>query len=193
MPIRSIFASVLVALFGQSAMAECVTAADLERGIRVTFDNGDTTTLRAVSDGMTEVFEYMTWNENIGRYQTYLGLYYVDEIMLDASGEPQPETRRTTRYDVPVTELPVPQADLAPLDLEIMAREFTRSMMAETQSLVFGPADPIILDGCIYKAIAVGQRDRPGEATQRDKYYYYLPDLGVAFIVAWTNGLSVVE
>ena len=41
-----------------ASLAECLTTADMEQGVLFTFDNQDTTSVRALGAGMVDVIEF---------------------------------------------------------------------------------------------------------------------------------------
>lgn len=170
------------------AMAECPTAADMARGVEVTFANGDVTVMRDLGAGMIEVEEYYSWHDEGRRYFAYLGIYVTDEGPLTWDGTAGDGATVRTYYPVDVLEMPVPTAD-APDWTGVLRRDIGEDL-AETPEYVvkFGAMDPVVIGGCTYEAVAVGESLRPGAEDQKDQYSWYLPELGTGFIMGWTIG-----
>jgi hypothetical protein len=157
-------------------------------GVEIRFANGDVTVLRALGAGMIGVEEHYSWAPEGRRYFAWLGLYVTEEGPLLPAGEPLPEARVRTRYPVPVTEMPVPAADTPDWEGEI--RRNIGIDLSETAAyrLRFGAMAPVIIGGCRYDAVAVGESLRPGRPDQKDQYSHYLPALGAGYITGWTIG-----
>jgi hypothetical protein len=173
--------------------ADCPTAADMARGVEVTFANGDVTVLRDLGAGMIEVEEYYAWHPEGRRYFAYLGIYVTDEGPLLPEGERDPEREVSTVYPVPVIDMPVPTAT-AP-DWEGRLRRDIGTDVSETPEyhVRFDAMEPVVIGACSYAAVAVGESLRPGAEDQKDQYSFYLPDLGAGFIMGWTIGRELQQ
>jgi hypothetical protein len=170
------------------AAAECPTAADMARGVEIVFANGDVTVMRDLGAGMIEVEEYYSWHDEGRRYFAYLGLYVTDEGPMTWDGSQGEGAEVRTYYPLDVLEMPVPMAGLP--DWEGELRRDIGTDLAEKPAYVvkFGAMEPVVIGGCTYDAVAVGESLRPGAEDQKDQYSWYLPELGAGFIVGWTVG-----
>jgi hypothetical protein len=174
----------VLALAPVVALAECPVAADMDRGVRVTFDNGDTTELRRLDGVLIEVTERYSWDAQSLRYRADWGLYARDEVGVSPGGADIPES--AIRFDYPVA-LPEPAADAAPWGGVRQYEEFGFDPRNEGWQVGFRAMAPVEIGGCSYQSVAVGIRLRAGEADQKDQFSYYLPELGAGFIVAWVD------
>jgi hypothetical protein len=166
------------------AIAQCATRADMATGVRVTFDNGDTTELRARDGDLVEVTERYSWESQSLIYEADYGLYSRHEITLSAGGARIPESETSFAYDA---DLPVPHAAAAPWHGLREVREYGMGTKREEWEVGFRAMDPVEIGACTYDAVAVGIRLRGGADDEKIQFSYYLPELMAGFIVSWVD------
>lgn len=182
---RLTLACAALALASGPALAQCLDSGDLARGIVVTYENGDATTMRRVRDGSVQVDEAYADGSPSMRFRAVRGIYYVEEYQPGPDGKPVRGTGLEVIFPVDPATLPVPAAG-ATWTGETVNRFDDGTERAETTSATFTASPPILLGGCSYDALAVALRYDWGPEGGMDLDYLYLTDLGTAIILAKT-------
>ena len=184
---RSLALVLPLAAFALPAFADCPTAADMAQGIMVTFDNGDTTILRALGDEMIEVEEHYGQGVENYRYEARFGLFSVHEVALSPGGQPLPDSATNFTYPDGVTAFPAPDPAAPGWQGMRQVQEMGAQVVPQSYQFGFRPSSPLVIGACSYDAVAVGIRLGAGEADQKDQFSYFLPALGAGFIVTWVD------
>jgi len=182
-PIRHLTCLTLAAL-PLPLLADCPDRNDMARGVMVTFDNGDTTTLRALEGTLIEMTEVLTWDPQVFVFEADFGLYALRETEMSPGGALIPESVMTFTYPEP---LPPPADDATGWAGTRQVHEFGLGNHTESWQVGFRTTQALTIGACTYDAIAVGIRLRQGEPDQKDQFSYYLPALGAGFIVTWVD------
>ncbi len=171
------------------AAADCLTDKDLDRGVVFSFENDDTTVVRALGAGMLEVTENYAANQSGIRFESYLGPFILKEEELGLTGVPMPDAWRVIRYDADLADLPVPAPDAPKWSGSSEYQEFGTSPIRETITFEFKAGDPVALSGCDYDVVLVAGTFERGEPDpwSYQQFSYYFPALGASVIVAWNN------
>lgn len=176
------------ALLPVPAAARCLTAADMAGGVLFTFDNDDTTSVRALGAGIFEVVEYYAATQTAIQFQSYLGPYNLRQDELGVNNVMLPDKWARTIYDADLTELPVPAPGLPTWTGTAVWKEFGILPQDETFTADFTAGEAVTLSGCTYDVVLVKTRvDRPVADHWYERYSYYFPALGASVIVAWNN------
>jgi hypothetical protein len=181
-------AAFLLSVLAAPASAACLTAADLEAGVRVEFSNDDWTTLRSLGEGIVEFEEYYADAGFSSRYLGYLGLYILSGVERITAGPERPNQRTRRVYPLDPTELPVPEPDGEGWT-GVVSQSFYDGTLPVTQDWTidvrFLPVGPLALPGCTYEAVGVRvlQTYAP-EDWSYEMLQLYLPALGSAFVIA---------
>ena len=171
-----------------ASLAECLTTADMEQGVLFTFDNQDTTSVRALGAGIVEVVEYYAASQTGMKFQAYLGPYILREDGMGFNNVVLPDKWARATFAVDLTELPVPAPDLPTFTSSAVWEEFGLSPQDQTFTADFTAARPVTLSGCTYDVVLVKTRvDRPGADHWYEQFSYYFPAIEASVIVAWKN------
>jgi hypothetical protein len=141
----------------QAVEAECLDAGDLGRGVVVSFDNGDATTMRRMSDGSIQVDEVYADGSPTLRLRAAHGIYFFEEYSLDAAGEAVPGSRLRVEFPQDPRTLPKPAAG-ATWSGETVNLFEDGGERRETTSASFGPGAPLVLGDCSYETLAATLR-----------------------------------
>ena len=182
-PRLPMLASLLIVL-PLTALAQCPTAADMTQGVRVTFDNGDTTDLRRMDGTLIEVTERYSLSMQTWNFELEYGVYSQREIEVSPGGVPIPESE--IRFSYPAA-LPAPDPAAPAWQGQREVREFGMGTEQESWQVGFRAMEPVVIGACTYEAVAVGIRLRAGEPDQKDQFSYFLPELGAGFVVTWID------
>jgi hypothetical protein len=159
-----------------AAQAACPTAADLDRGIRVTFADGGTETFRNAASGLVSVagresdglgfemdlgqgFHLMSWEGTTNGQLDGAALRY--DYGVGASDLPRPVAGKGWRSEVTVTDI--------------------NDVRSEPQTHRYGQISSIVIGDCTYQmmeiVIAYATGDNYVETLR------YLPELGISYLV----------
>lgn len=182
--------ALLPALAPALAHAQCITAADLEKGVRVTFYNGDVTTVRSLGDGLFEVEEIYDDGSEHWRFHAVHSTFGIWEAPLD-NGTPVDDRSSRIDWSVDVQALPAPTADAEPFAARValVAPDGASNGSGEREVRYFD-ANPVVTEGCTYEAIQVGMRtvwDDPARPPKA-QIWTYLVDSGLSVMTGWTSG-----
>ena len=176
------------ALMPDPSVAQCLTTSDMAQGVLFTFDNDDTTSVRALGAGMVDVIEYYAATQTALKFQSYLGPYILREDDLGMNNVVLPDRWRRAIFDADLTDLPVPAPGLPTWTGTAVWEEFGAMPQDQTITADFTAGEAVTLSGCVYDVVLVKTRvDRPGADHWYDQYSYYFPALGASVIVAWNN------
>ena len=155
--------------------AACPVAADLARGIRVTYDDGLRETYRAGAPALVEVEGRDAAG---GAYR--LALARGAHILAYEAGG----AGATYYYGRPHADLPVPEP-LGAFEAGVTVTDAGGERF-EPQSQAYGPLERVEIGGCRFDAIAVSVAYRPGvrAAPSATEGLTWLPALGIA-LFAW--------
>ena len=171
-----------------ASLAECLTTADMEQGALFTFDNQDTTSVRALGAGMVEVVEYYAATQTAMQFQSYLGPYNLRQDDLGMNNVMLPDKWARTIFDADLTELPVPAPGLPTWTGTAVWEEFGILPQDQIFTADFTAGEAVTLSDCTYDVVLVKTRvDRPVADHWYEQYSYYFPALGASVIVAWNN------
>lgn len=181
MRIACLFSAALVA--ATPALSQCLTAADLPRGVAVGFQSGDVTIHRQMSDGFLQIDETYANGDPTMRFRAWKGIYFTEEFQLTAGGQAEPGTRLVIEFPVDPSTLPVPMPGMSwtGQTTNIFDDGFRRP---ETTSLTFSAAQPITLSGCSYDAVQADLRYDWGADGGLTLRYLYLPAMQTAILMS---------
>jgi hypothetical protein len=169
-----------------AAQQSCPTAADLDRGIRITFADGGTETFRRADPGVIAV----TGREPDGsgfNMDLAQGLHL---LMWEATTGGQPDAASRITYDYagqPPTALPLPEAGRK-WRTEVRVEDADFGPRDEPQSQVYGRLSQIEIGACSYVAIEVTISYATSD--QYRETLRWLPDLGLAYLV-WNESVDM--
>ncbi|WP_218014035.1 hypothetical protein [Rubellimicrobium roseum] len=163
------------------AAADCLGGDHLGRGVVVTFENGDRTTLRRLADGAIEVEERRAGEGAAMRYRSAFGVYFFEEVELDEDGAPVPGTRLEVLYPQDPLTLPPPAPGIV-WSGRTTNRFADGQERAEIATVRFLEGEPLEIGGCSYRTVAAELRYDWGKAGGLTLRYDYLIDLGAAVI-----------
>lgn len=171
-----------------ASVAECLTTADMEQGVLFTFDNQDTTSVRALGAGMVEVIEFYADTQNSMKFQSYLGPYILREDDMGLNNVVLPDKWARAIFDAELTDLPVPAPGLPTWTGMAVWEEFGLPPQDQRVTADFTAGEAVTLSGCGYDVVLVKTRvDRPDAEMWYEQYSYYFPALEASVIVAWNN------
>jgi len=171
-----------LALVSGAASAQCLSAADLGRGIFVTFDNGDTALSRRGADGYLHIEEHYYDSDAYFVFRAHRGVYFVEEFEVDANGTPYAGTHLRTEFPVDPARLPTPApgGSWSGISTNIFEDGYRRS---ETTSYEFSAAEPITLSGCTYEVVRTDVSYDWGVEGSMTLYYMFLPALDATILI----------
>jgi hypothetical protein len=164
------------------AAAQCLAATALGRGVVVSFDNGDMTTMQRMADGAIRVDEVFANGNQPLRLRAARGIYYFEEFQIDEAGEEVPGSRLDILFPVPLSDLPEPAAGVE-WSGSTLNRFADGTERPETTTITFLEGQPVRLSGCDYDTLDVAMRydwGREGGLTLR---YAYLPAIGIGLVL----------
>jgi hypothetical protein len=181
-PLAATLAGLLV-LAPLGAAAQCLDQSALSRGITVRYESGDFATMRRGADGYVTVEEHYVNGDPTMRLRAHRGIFFVDEVQIDANGQPVPDTRLSVEYPVdPATiEDPAAGSGWEGQTLNRFADGYTRP---EKTSLLFSEGDGLDVAGCSYDALVADVRYDWGQEGGLTLQYLYLPELGTAVLLS---------
>ena len=157
-------------------------------GVLFTFDNDDTTAVRALGAGMVEVVEYYADTQTAMKFQSYLGPYILRQDDLGMNNVELPDKWGRAIFDADLTDLPVPAPGLPTWTGTAVWEEFGILPQDQTFTADFTAGQAVTLSDCTYDVVLVKTRvDRPVADHWHEQYSYYFPVLGASVIVAWNN------
>lgn len=181
MRIAYLFSAALVA--ATPAFSQCLTAADLPRGVSVGFQSGDATIHRQMPDGYLQIDETYANGDPTMRFRAWKGIYFTEEFQLNASGQAEAGTRLVIEFPVDPALLPNPIAGASwtGQTTNIFDDGFRRP---ETTTFTFSAAPPITLSGCTYDAVQADLRYDWGADGGLTLRYLYLPAMETAILTS---------
>ena len=171
----------LACLIPGALAAQCVTDADLARGIQVEFANGDTTTHRRLNDGYIEVVERYTDGNPPIRFRSHRGVYFTEEIELDPNGQGVPSSLLRVEFPQDPATLPDPRPGVN-WEGQTMNVFADGGRRPETFIAAFSEGPTLALSGCDYASVQLDLRYDWGADGGLSLVYYYLPTVGTAII-----------
>ncbi|MCC5975841.1 MAG: hypothetical protein JJT81_17585 [Rubellimicrobium sp.] len=165
------------------AGADCIGTADLSRGIVVTFDNGDSTQMQRMGDGLIELLEIYADGGSTWWFRARHGIYFVEEAELDPQGNPYPGSQLVIDFGMDLSGLPVPVAgeSWSGETVNIFDDGYRRP---EVASYIFSADGPLVLDGCEYEVVRADVRYDWEDEGGMTLHYSFLPALGTAILIA---------
>jgi hypothetical protein len=163
--------------------AQCVTSADLSRGVTVQFENGDFTVSQRRDGGYLEVTEYYNNGDNPIQFRAHRGIYFVQEFEIDSQGNPVPGTLLDIEFQTDPSRLPDPTPGVyweGPT-VNIFEGGGTRD---EITSVRYSDMPDVTLSGCTYDAVRADLRYDWGPDGGLSLAYVYLPEVGTAYILS---------
>ncbi|MBL4811857.1 MAG: hypothetical protein JKX69_05730 [Rhodobacteraceae bacterium] len=165
------------------AQAQCLTDADLTRGVTVRFSAGDYTKVRRLSDGYLRLEEHYDDGAPPMFFRAHRGVYFVQEYELDGNGQEVPGTRLDIEFQIDPARLPDPLPGLSweGASVNVFADGGRRN---EVTSVRFYETDDMELSGCVYETVGVDLRYDWGVDGGLSLSYVYLPAVGTAIILS---------
>ncbi|WP_373353094.1 hypothetical protein [Pseudoroseicyclus sp. CXY001] len=166
-----------------TAGAECLSAADLGRGVVARFENGDFTVMRRQADGYLTIEENYVDGTPPTRFRAHRGIYFVAEGESDGNGGIVPGTGLEVVFEVDPARLPEPLPGVAweGPTVNVFDDGSTRN---EVMSVHFSAAPPLTLSGCDYEVIRAEIRYDWGPDGGAELTYLYLPEVTTAVILS---------
>lgn len=170
-------------LSGGAAFAQCLTAADLGRGIVFGYDGGNVTTVRRLNDGTQEIVERYADGGNPIRFVAVHGIYFTQEFEIDAANRPVPETRLDILFPVDPLGLPrpVPGGGWQGNTVNVFEDGYRRD---EVTTIAFSAAPVRTISGCDYDSVRADLRYDWGDEGGLTLVYHYLPALDTAYVAS---------
>lgn len=170
----------VLGLLPTAAPAACLTAADLDPGIRATFANGDWVEVWRGIEGLLRVDIYFADLRTGASLLEALGVYRIAESQWDGG---YPVTR--TLWPMERSEFPVPEADgpdwSARTTIDLAYEDETGEVWTAGRTFEFGPAAPLSVSGCTYEGVMVHETYVPDAEWDRAPYEldtFFIPALG---------------
>jgi len=171
------------AVLAGPAMSQCLTAADLSRGVVVGFESGDRTIMRRMSDGYLQIDETYANGDPTMRFRAWKGIYFTEEFELGSNGQAVAGTRLVIEFPVDPMSLPEPFPGMAwsGQTTNVFDDGFRRP---ETTSFNFVQSGPISLSGCSYDTVTANLRYDWGADGGLNLQYLYLPAMQTAILLS---------
>ena len=167
---------------GMALADGCLTASDLQQGIRAEFRDGSLTDYRGGDAGLVAVFERPDPSQSSGvAFVSRLGLYDLEAAAIDG-GETIPDQRLLMHYSVDLDQLPAPR----PGEFWVgrTTTTYADGKSDDAQAVyVFGNAREVELGGCSYHAVPVKASFIWSDGWMMQEFLY-LDALGIGIIVA---------
>lgn len=163
--------------------ATCLTAADLTRGIVVTFETGDRTIVRRTGDGTQVIDETYGPDQPAQRFRAWHGIYVVEEFELASDGSKVPGTGLAVEFGVDPATLPRPAAGVTWTGRTVNVFD-GGDRRNETTSVAFRPLPPVTFGDCTYAALDAALTYDRGHDGALHLRYHYLPDLDTAILLS---------
>ncbi len=177
--IKRISVVALAALFPAVAGAACVTADNLERGIRVDYEDDASEVIYRFGPN-TLAADYLEGGQRTSRSLLLHGVYLVEYLGFD-NGSDVPDYRDTYSFPPGPDGMPLPYPGGT---FDVTATTLIDgSLDREAQSYVFGAEQSYQLSGCTYRMVPV-LITYPDDPEPWTDYLNYLPDLGLSLYVA---------
>lgn len=188
---RQFVFSMIAAALAAPAMADCLTANDAEGGIRVSFQNGDVTTVRALGADMFQIEETYAEGTQHFRFHALYSTYNLWDARLIGGVQQDADAIRID-WGVDLSELPRPAADAPAWTGEVIEYDPSGGINERGQrELRFAPGKPIVLGDCSYETLTVGaETNWTINPRVQVQFWSYLPELGISFVVGWTNSAN---
>ncbi|SEW17210.1 hypothetical protein SAMN04488515_1391 [Cognatiyoonia koreensis] len=170
-----------------AAQDRCFTARDLARGVTITFEAGDTQTLRRIGNGHIERIEFSD-NRAPTRFVGPYALYVIEEVALE-NGRPIASDLLKIEFDAPLDSLPKPKTGTAWQGRTTNVFS-DGSLRPEVFSINVGAPTTIDLSGCTYDVLPTEVRyDWPDDGGGLTLTYDYLPALEAGYLlISQTDG-----
>ncbi|NDV00725.1 hypothetical protein [Pseudoroseicyclus tamaricis] len=183
---RPVFAAAAIAAtlaLAAPAAAECLTDADLTRGIVARFENGDTTLMRRMNDGYLTIREEYSDGSTPMLFRAHRGIYFVEEGEAATGGgfAPGSELQVIFKTDPALLPDPLPGITWEGPTTNVFADGATRD---ETVTIRYSDAPPLDLSGCSYEAVRAHIRYDWGDEGGMELSYLYLPEVTTAVITS---------
>lgn len=173
----------ILGLLPSAASAACLTAADLDPGIRATFASGDWVEVWASQDGLLRVDVFFAELGTGASLLEALGVYRIAESQWDGG---YPVTH--TLWPMERAEFPLPAPDApewsARTTLNLLREDGTGEMWTAGRTFAFAPAPPLSVSGCTYEGVIVHESYVPDAEWDRAPYELhtlFLPAIGAGF------------
>lgn len=178
---RAFLSTAALLLAASPAFSQCLTSADLAQGITVGFQSGDHTVTRSLPDGSLQVEEYYVNGNNPVRFTAWKGVYFTEEVEIDATGQPVPGTRLVIEMPVNPQKLPVPTpgGSWSGNTTNLFEDGYRRP---EATTITFAAGAPLTLSGCTYETVQSTLRYDWGQEGGLTLHYLYLPQVGMAIL-----------
>lgn len=164
-----------VPAFGQGA---CPVEADLDRGIRVEYDDGTTEVFRAMEAPGVVAVRGVLGDGTGYRAELGRGVHLLSYAPSAADGAPDVAGRITYDYGLAAMALPVPRPGER-FDTPVIVTDAYGSR-DEAQSQAYGPEEVLAIGGCSYGMVPVIiAYDTDSAYTEALRY---LPELGISLL-----------
>ena len=185
------FGCVLIGMPTLAAADSCVSAADLEAGVRVDYNDGSAGEFRRLPDGLIEVVEAgSAAGGGDLRFLSRFGVYDVEAAAL-VDGAASPDQR--VSYTYAGSDLREPKSGTDPWVGEVTIAFPDGATEAQTAAYVFGPRSQVDLGGCIYDVVPVRATFVRANGWEGQGFSYF-PTLGIATLTSKSgSGLDDVE
>lgn len=170
----------LLCLMATVAQAECFGPSDLTRGLTISYDSGDRTTIQRLGDGTHLVREDYASGEPSWALRAHHGVYFVEEWQVEGEGR-APGSGLVIEFPVDPYLLPAPVPGLS-WEGQTTNHFEGGGSRPETTSLHFTAAPPLTLSGCTYEIIGADLRYDWGDEGGLTLRYLYFPAIGTAFL-----------
>lgn len=166
-----------------AALADCPTAADLDRGILFHVAGGDTDLFRREgAETVRSVYRYAAEDAEshvlLGR-----GMYVLAYAEMQ-DGQPVPDGLMRYDFGRRPGDMPLPAPEGGwTADVEVTAAWGTEH---ELQIYSFGPLSQVSFGGCLYDMIPVIQSYRP-DPLETVEFVNWLPELGISYLTRITD------
>ena len=159
--------------------ADCITAADLDQGIRATLADDGVEEYRAIGENLIELRN--DYGDGVVTNILLAHGVYVIDVFDTENGQPVAEGRTVTRYPVTIDAMPLPEAG-GTWQVAVELAD-AGGISTEQQSHRWEKPTTVTYDGCTYEAIPGTIRyDYP------DGWYIeellYLPAIGIGLLTA---------
>jgi hypothetical protein len=177
--------SLMLCSSGLPAAAECLTPADLDRGVIVRFENSDSTVIRRIGPDQFAFEEFYANAGNSAQFIGPLALLPTQGIWGIPADDPSGGVPFRRSYGVDPGSFD-PRQDNGLWYSRVHETDDAGGDYDMDVVVVVTAAAPVELSGCTYAAMTVDLRltaHRPGTGTSRS-WSLFLPELGVGFLYA---------
>lgn len=175
---------VLLVVAPATAVCQCLDATALGRGVVISFDNGDLTTMQRMADGALRVVEEFADGSPTLQLRAAWGIYYFEEFQIDEAGQEVAGSRLDILFPVPLSDLPRPAAGME-WSGETINRFADGTERPEITTIRLAAAgQPLRLSGCDYETIDMVLRYDWGEEGGLTLHASYLPAIGIGIVLS---------